>query len=204
MRIPENFQKKCMFPNCWADTETMRTHFCDEHEAYRSLEAAIFEAEGDEDDFCEFHRSLTAVYVVGSMDFGAVKIGIAGDVLDRMATLQTGFPGRLSLYSATYTSRKCAEKIERECHDILKRLGLHLSGEWFSADPNDATELVLRCAKDLNFPVLAPGEYLAMIQLSDYLRMRNIYGLNDVCRAIKRGFAREVLDTVKSAGITQS
>lgn len=202
MSIPKNYQKICMFPNCWARTETMRTHFCDEHAAYRSIEAAVFEDEDEERD--SFHRLLTAVYVVGSLDYGAVKIGIAGDVMERMATLQTGFPGRLSLYSATYTSRRNAERIERECHDILKRLDLHLSGEWFCADPNDATELVMKCAKDLGLPALVPGEYLAMIHLSDYLRTRDIQMVNRVCREIKRGFAREVIDTVENSRITQS
>lgn len=202
MRIPSNSLHTCMFPNCRESTGSVRTHFCDEHAAYRSIEVAIFEDE--EDDICGFHRPLAAVYVVGSLDLGAVKIGIAGDVLDRMATLQTGFPAKLALYSATYTSRKNAERIERECHTVLKRLGLHLNGEWFSADPNDATELVVRCAKDLGLPVFVSGEYLAMTYMSDYVKIRDIYMVNRVCREIKNGFAREVLDTVKSSGITQS
>ena len=201
MSIPSNYNKTCMLPACWAETSTY-THFCDDHAVYRGLEPALFEEDDAHVSGGRFHRSLSAVYVIGSLDFGAVKIGIARDVLDRVATLQTGFPLPLTIFSATYTSRKNAERIERECHKILKGLGLHMNGEWFDADPHDAGELVKRCADDLGMPVLTPGEYASLVEMSDFVMVKDRTAINRVRLAIRSGFVNEALDSAQNSDIT--
>lgn len=192
-----NYDMRCIYPNCWGDTGTMRTFFCDKHEAYRAIERDLFiRVDGDPR---ELYQPLTAVYVIGSTEIGAIKIGIAGDVLDRMATLQTGFPLPLKLFSATYTSRAFAARLERKCHEVLTEFDLHLNGEWFEVNVNDACDLVVKCAEILEIPVLNASQYWTMMSLADEIvtgfGLADDHMLTRVLNRIRRDFVRDMLDT---------
>ena len=66
------------------------------------------------------------VYVIGA-ETGPVKIGIATDVAQRLASLQTGHPQKLKAYFHTATPKAAA--IERACHREFEQY--RLTGEWF-------------------------------------------------------------------------
>lgn len=181
-------QATCMFPSCRVPVQRVMAGFCDAHKLHRKIAQDILTSAGQITP-----QGLTAVYVIGSEHIGAVKIGIAGDVLSRLSTLQTGFPRRLLLYGATYTSRRFAERIERECHRILTDFGMHLNGEWFDVDQNDACELVTKCASNLDVPVLTCFEYASMIEMND-IPEANPRSIIAVRKRVMHDFASEVLD----------
>jgi len=77
------------------------------------------------------------VYVIGA-EMGPVKIGIAADVSQRLASLQTGHPQKLKVYF--HASAPDAVAVERACH---RDLGQHrMSGEWFDVSWDVAASVV--------------------------------------------------------------
>ncbi len=155
-----NYYGGCHIYTCRGQTGSTRKYFCSDHSEMEGLTPFLSNspAQGQQ----RGSTPLTGVYVIGSKAVGAIKIGIASDVIARVASLQTAFPHPLSIYSASYTGRPFAERIEAECHRVLKDLGFHLNGEWFDADPDDASDLVRKVAMDLKHPVIGPTEYHAM------------------------------------------
>lgn len=151
----------CKFGGCYKERK-FKDHFCDEHMVYDSLSEALFNAPLSGNGMYNM-EPLTGVYVMGSYEVGAIKIGIARDVLDRLSTIQTGFPRPLRLFSVFYTSRKSAEQLERECHAKLTEFGFHLNGEWFDADPDDSIQLVKKCADSIGIVGLTPKEYSSLL-----------------------------------------
>lgn len=158
-----NSRWQCRFPNCWADVDS-KVFFCGEHEEYRDLERDLFSYSTNSKGETE---PLTGVYVVGSTKVGAIKIGIASDVMSRLSQIQTGFPFRLAVYGALFTQRRVAAQIERAAHDKLKEFGFHLNGEWFDVDPDDAIRLVKKVAGDIGAATLTTGQYHSMVALWD-------------------------------------
>lgn len=100
------FGQPCLFPNCRNDAAVRGKGFCNDHIEYERLKDDLLRRREESPGLID---GLTAVYVIGSERVGAIKIGIAVDVMARVAALQTGFPHPLSVYSATYTSRRFAE-----------------------------------------------------------------------------------------------
>ena len=133
IRRKTNHECVCRFPQCRVDTGR-KLFFCDEHSQYRELDRSLFAFDVYDAD------ALTGVYIVGSSKVGALKIGIASDIMGRLSQLQTGFPFRLAVYGAIFTRREYAARIERLCHDKLKEFGFHLNGEWFDVDADDADQ----------------------------------------------------------------
>lgn len=84
-----------------------------------------------------------AVYIIGSGD-GPIKIGIAMDVEDRVAVLQTGHPHRLYVVRAYRFGAGIARKVERYCHEELSRH--RCNGEWFDIPKETAIAVVERFA----------------------------------------------------------
>lgn len=161
-----NFELCCRLPACRAEVSKTEM-FCDEHRALDALIPALFAKPKSTEKNTE---PLTGVYILGSLDIGAVKIGIAKDVLKRLDGLQTGFPRPITLFSVRYTTRNLARKIEKGCHDKLKEFGFHLNGEWFEVEPEDAVELVEKIARDVEAPVLTPVQYSQMCGSWDDIR----------------------------------
>lgn len=82
------------------------------------------------------------VYVIGCAGH-PVKIGIAADVNNRLAGIQTGFPHPLRIYCAVEVSD--ARAVERACHNQLS--AKRLKGEWFDCEPEEAVEVVRAIAR---------------------------------------------------------
>jgi hypothetical protein len=76
---------------------------------------------------------MSYVYFILDEISSAVKIGKANDVLERLATLQTGNPNKLVLLGyIKCISEKHSFLIEKQHHQKFK--DLHINGEWFSYD----------------------------------------------------------------------
>lgn len=87
------------------------------------------------------------IYVIG-VDQQPVKIGRAENPYKRIASLQVGSPGRLTLHDALMVHAPIADKIEREVHHHFR--SLRLSGEWFDVGHEAASEVVERYASHLS------------------------------------------------------
>ena len=183
-----NHEWKCRFPGCWADLPGSE-FFCDSHAKYRPLTKNLFGA-----GVWEEYEPVSAVYVVGFRRTNAVKIGIAGDVISRIAQLQTGYPFPLKLFGAYYTKRQWAERLERACHDKLKEFGLHLHGEWFEIEPDDGVKLVEKMAKDADRAILSAGEMGSILALWDDTDRRDPASIKNVRDKIKTDWASELID----------
>lgn len=79
------------------------------------------------------------LYVIGHehATFGhAVKVGIAGNIGARIASLQTGNPNELKLYFAfRFPYRELATRAERLFHE--SELAGPIRGEWVGRDPEE-------------------------------------------------------------------
>jgi hypothetical protein len=84
------------------------------------------------------------IYVIGA-DAGAVKVGLATDVDDRLKTLQTGCPDKLRVYGVARVAAIYARAVERQCHKALAKY--HRHGEWFDVPATEAVDLVREIAE---------------------------------------------------------
>lgn len=196
-----NSWEQCRIGSCRAQVERS-IFFCEDHAHLRPLSRALFSPENPRGLFSA-PDPLTAVYVIGCRKTGAVKIGIAQSVISRIKQLQTGFPHPLKLYGAFYTKRLWAELIERACHDTLKDAGSHMTGEWFTAEPDDAVGLVTAISKLIERPVLTAGEYGTMLAIWDDLEHDIPDNLRPVRRKIKSDWLSEVVDKSRECDKTR-
>lgn len=110
---------------------------------------------------------LHSVYVITCGSDSPCKVGVARDPSRRLATLQTGQPGKLSVRFLLWTPTSgVASKIERRVHKDLKRGGLHVTGEWFKARPDRAADSILSAAAEL-FPSVVFFEHDQVLALLD-------------------------------------
>jgi len=78
------------------------------------------------------------IYVIGTDD--KQKIGISGDVHQRLRTLQTGNPEKLVIHHTIEVPSSRSRLIERMIHKEFSYL--RLKGEWFSMTPEKAKLLL--------------------------------------------------------------
>jgi hypothetical protein len=76
-----------------------------------------------------------SLYVIATVVDGVknapIKIGIARCPQTRLADFQTASPVELAIaLDVVLWSREVASDIERGCHAIAKKVGVHLRGEW--------------------------------------------------------------------------
>jgi hypothetical protein len=96
----------------------------------------------------DFPESATAVYVFASKV--ACKVGISDDPERRLRQIQTGHPSELRIVKSWwFASTNDAALVEKSVHGLLKVLGAHASGEWFSASPSTVLEHVRKVIVDL-------------------------------------------------------
>ena len=154
-----NVYGTCHFDECEGHAGRNRM-FCDDHDNLNSLSFILY---GQTEMLLQKRIPLTAVYLVGGRDLGAFKVGVADNVSKRVASLQTASPNKIRIYGAIYTSRDLAFRLEKIVHAKLHEFGLHLSGEWFDADPEDIYEVIVKLATSSGVPWVAPKDYLTMI-----------------------------------------
>lgn len=191
----------CRFPAC-SEELPHDLFFCEEHKGYRRLTDDLFGRDRTARTI-NHTEPLTAVYVIGCRRTNAIKIGIAMDVIGRIAQLQTGYPFPLKLFGAFYTKRRWAETLEKACHLKLKEYDLHLHGEWFEIEPDDGVRLVLKLAEAGQCPVLNAGEYGTMLATWDDIDHDIHDHLAPVRRKIKRDWASEMIDKASNPDKTR-
>jgi hypothetical protein len=121
------------------------------------------------------------IYVISDGD--SCKIGVAGDINDRISGLQTASPKKLNVgYRLKCKNSRVAYKIEKIAHKILS--GKRLEGEWFSCSTEEAilsiSEAVLEfAASDYGFVDMPRGGEMALSsKATRYVRhMCTRYGL---------------------------
>lgn len=89
------------------------------------------------------NSSDCSVYVIGfDIGKGPSKVGISGDPLRRMASLQTSHHQRLVLAGWwKLPDREAARNLEASFHAVQK--DKRLSGEWFDIPPNTCMVLLM-------------------------------------------------------------
>jgi hypothetical protein len=71
------------------------------------------------------------VYFVRAEALGLVKVGLTGNLADRLKTLRVGCPDQITLIAAYYGTDAAA--VEAELHGDLAQW--HSHGEWFKPNP---------------------------------------------------------------------
>ena len=87
-------------------------------------------------------RKPAYVYVIGH-DGGPHKIGVAGNVSQRLADIQTHYPHKLSVHFSKLFCRVDAFAVESACHKFLA--DKNTNGEWFDIDAATARASIDRC-----------------------------------------------------------
>lgn len=81
--------------------------------------------------------SHSYIYVIAAAPEGPVKIGISHDPDRRVRQLQTGHPGKLSVYHREPVTAVTVRPLERLLHRDISHLCRR--GEWFDLCVSDAT-----------------------------------------------------------------
>jgi hypothetical protein len=97
--------------------------------------------------WCRKSTAKSFVYIVEAQGDSPIKIGVANDVVKRIATLQTGNPRRLCLLHALVGDRRFEQHLHRLFSDIY---GHRLVGEWFvGAGTSDFLDMVEDLAHEM-------------------------------------------------------
>lgn len=89
---------------------------------------------------CFMTNEIKYLYVIGPKE-GPQKIGITGDVKQRLKTLQTGFPEPLFLHHYEEIEAKSIRKLEKKIHTELNYK--RAKGEWFNITTKEAVEYII-------------------------------------------------------------
>lgn len=93
---------------------------------------------------------MSYVYAIGAIRndrIESVKIGVAGEPLKRLATLQTGNHYKLRILFAFDTERAdWVYEFEKSLHTTLARY--KMTGEWFSCENNNVLKFVSAIFQD--------------------------------------------------------
>jgi hypothetical protein len=87
-----------------------------------------------------------AVYVIGPADIPVSKIGVTTNPTSRLTTLQIGNWHDLVVHALIWVDR-LAEHIEDLALRAAKEMELGVRGEWISAYPAEACELIVKAAR---------------------------------------------------------
>lgn len=141
------------------DTERMYLQAARRRDAANDNHRAPFDTNPvcvDEDRLVEFSYSVNdgkvmrgrcAVYVIGEVDAACVKVGVANNVVSRLASLQTGNPRKLYVHRAFWFQHKeTANCVEGATHRTLGKAHRRLVGEWFECNPHEAHKAILAAA----------------------------------------------------------
>lgn len=108
---------------------------------------------------------LHSVYVITCGRETPCKVGVARDPNNRLASLQTGQPGKLAVRFLLWSpAATVANKIERAVHKALKKNGAHVNGEWFKVKPSKAAESIRAVAAEL-YPSIEFCDHEQMVAL---------------------------------------
>jgi hypothetical protein len=88
---------------------------------------------------------MISLYVIG---FGPyVKVGIARNLADRLAALQTGAPEDLAVYAAYAVPADLGRKVEARAHALLA--DCRAKGEWFRVSGDTAAQAAVEAIREI-------------------------------------------------------
>lgn len=114
---------------------------------------------------CKSWGGAQCVYVISANEGESSKIGVTGDPLARLASLQTANWQPLTiaalfwLQSGRYLSESRL-KVEATALRAAREMGVLLSGEWVDLDPIDAAELVVKAAKYEKIDIVDSAQWI--------------------------------------------
>ena len=94
-------------------------------------------------------RKGRSVYIMTLERGSGVKIGISSDPQKRRASLQTGQDQKVILYWNIELTKDDAKRLERECHNRLKRTRFYVRGEWYRIEPFWARNFIKQTVNEL-------------------------------------------------------
>lgn len=101
------------------------------------------------------------IYAIAPDRDGPSKIGVTTDIMSRVRSLQTGcwlplkvYDFRLSLpknmgsmkFNLQHLAHQGATMAEKDAHSALRSCELGLTGEWFDVTPEEAMQVIDKCA----------------------------------------------------------
>ncbi len=87
-----------------------------------------------------------ALYLVGPVCGFPVKIGITDDPRSRLSSLQTGNHEKIIAHAIFWTTLGGAFAIEQKVIKTAKAADMHERGEWLTATPSTAVDMVMEAA----------------------------------------------------------
>lgn len=107
---------------------------------------------------------LQGIYIVSGESGHPTKIGVSATPAERLVSSQIGNWEKLSLRDFRYVVhpkmpegrrvefanqvRAAAVDLEKECHAVLRDMGMGLQGEWFDITAEEAVEVLEKVSKD--------------------------------------------------------
>jgi hypothetical protein len=116
------------------------------------------------------------IYIASGEDGFPCKIGFSQDLENRLVMMQIGNWERIVIRHAFFVLDKearglkginhnallsAARALETACHRQMKELDLHLRGEWFSVDSEDALSVLKKVADAKGFRIASAHDVLA-------------------------------------------
>jgi hypothetical protein len=101
------------------------------------------------------------LYIIREDDYSrACKIGYTCKPLERLAGLQVGTWRKLKVEALFCPVKADIPKLERSVLLAAERRGLSISGEWISANPREATALILEFARKRGYALCGCDAFL--------------------------------------------
>ncbi|WP_158226447.1 GIY-YIG nuclease family protein [Bradyrhizobium sp. UFLA03-84] len=129
------------------------------------------------------------VYVIGESNAGPMKIGIAGDIVQRFKQIDESGSAKQAVHYLMWTpGRPVATRIENYTHSLLLRAGRGLKGEWFNVDLETAKMTIKWAAREL-YPnaslyshekIIAQLEKKVMERPRKYAAVDSLQQINDI------------------------
>lgn len=96
------------------------------------------------------HSNHCYVYIIECSGF--YKVGITANIKRRLSHIDTSNPNPVSVVDKfKMDSKFIAARSERLAHNALKKMGMHVKGEWFSCDDYDLLrDVVNQCCMKYN------------------------------------------------------
>ena len=107
---------------------------------------------------------MTAIYVIGGNDSNVVKIGYAKDPFERFHALQCGNCKKIYIKHILWTQQTLmAPRFEKEVHNIMKKGGRHLRGEWFDVPMEYVVSAFDICSRNVRMTAFSHDEVIKIV-----------------------------------------
>ena len=124
------------------------------------------------------HLRTQGIYIITTNDDWPCKIGITDNLVERIQKMQTGNWHQLRAHRFWFpytdidlgkdkfktpslnTARMATVALEKQVHQTMAELDVHMRGEWFDIDADDADAVLAKIAKENNYRLVSPTQVL--------------------------------------------